>query len=216
MGEARRRKGFGKTQAAIKTRQDWAGIFVEEQVELLLAPMNQESQALLRPCIPHIANAAEMLCPAAILPTPDGIAFGYGPQQLAAGAMLVIVASPKRAVMLSMQEWPELPPVPDDIDPRSVWLVLADLIDGPHCENTAEYLGNAITLRLGDAGRAGVAERARTIRANGHTPALVALAAARDAGIGDDMRYAAGGMAMLALPPSLETQLGMSAELRAQ
>jgi hypothetical protein len=63
------------------------GRYVTGEIELKLSRMPAESQEALRRCLPHIDNAIELACPAAMLP---GVGYGAA---LNAGDVLIVCAN---------------------------------------------------------------------------------------------------------------------------
>jgi hypothetical protein len=159
-----------------------------ETRQALLPAMNEDTRALLAPCLHRLATSIEDCCASAVRAAGDGV--DYGPV-LAAGEILVAAASRNHACVFTLREMPSEKDLPDihNLPEVAFW----DIVGAAIGVSDIGILRDAVTTRIGMAELRDLFARAAELRESGAGLTIVCLA-------GSVGTHAAGAMLTVPLP----------------
>jgi hypothetical protein len=169
----------------------------------LLAP----TRRLLQQAVPTLETAVELLCPAILEPTSQGLRTYYGPMPGLDDGQLFFFVNNGGQYVAGTQAWPSDDAIAQyeasiradgvDYNRADVWGVLYDLIAAVKTEADTPPIMKAWLLLIGVSGKAQFVQEAQKLKAVGFLPAIWVIA------VKDKNQQRKGGMTgMLALPPA--------------
>jgi hypothetical protein len=126
------------------TPQDIGRHVASEMTQALPPTMNEDTRALLAPCLRHLQAAVERCCASVVRATGDGV--DHGPL-LAAGEILVAAASRNHACVFTLREMPSEKDLPDihNLPEVAFWDIVGAAVD----VSDIGILRDAVTARIG-------------------------------------------------------------------
>lgn len=161
-----------------------------------LAPMNEETRELLFPAMEAALDGIERACPVAMQTTAEGLRVAYGPAGLQEQEIMAILATPRTAVWMAIDNLPPYCKPPHEFSSGAYWKAIHDLIMKGEF---ARAIG-AVASRMGRPGLENAQKVMTDYRAQRFTPTLLVMVGLTDS-------RAAGCCGVLPLPARIEDQL---------
>lgn len=161
-----------------------------------LAPMNEETRELLLPAMEAALDGIERACPVAMQTTADGLRVAYGPEGLQEQEIMVILATPRTAVWMAIDNLPPYCEPPRGFTSGAYWKVIHDFITKGDFSRAV----GTVAIRMGRLGLENALKVMTDFRAQKFTPTLLVMVGLTDS-------RAAGCCGVLPLPARIEDQL---------